>query len=143
MQRGELRKTKWGLGFFLLESAKAGDLIIGMPFSGSVCKSNSPFKIEYVGDMIYEPTIDSRECVFVTRVTPEYQLMLATRRPVAEHLKRHYVFNLNSSLAIDASVAGNESKYINHVHDSEANARADSTSIHLFNTKKGGREHLQ
>ncbi|KAJ7115589.1 hypothetical protein C8R43DRAFT_1038547 [Mycena crocata] len=51
--------------------------------------------IEYAGELIYDATTDSRE-------------------PLAEHRKRNYLFELNSTLSIDGLYAGNDARYINH-----------------------------
>lgn len=74
----EVKESRWGAGVFLLEPAKQGELIV-----------------EYVGELIYEMTFDSRG-------------------EVAEHLGRSYVFGLNNTLSLDSSRAGNMSRFINH-----------------------------
>lgn len=51
--------------------------------------------VEYVGELIYEMTFDSRG-------------------EVADHLGRSYVFGLNKTLSLDSSRAGNASRFINH-----------------------------
>ncbi|KAJ7016348.1 hypothetical protein C8F04DRAFT_1345956, partial [Mycena alexandri] len=50
---------------------------------------------KYVGELIYDPTTDSRE-------------------PIAEHRGRNYLFELNSTLSIDGTYVGNDARYINH-----------------------------
>ncbi|KAG1905918.1 uncharacterized protein F5891DRAFT_942630 [Suillus fuscotomentosus] len=74
----EVKESRWGAGVFILEPAKQGELIV-----------------EYVGELIYEMTFDSRG-------------------EVAEHLGRSYVFGLNNTLSLDSSRAGNMSRFINH-----------------------------
>lgn len=74
----EVKESRWGIGVFLLESATLGELIV-----------------EYVGELIYELTFDSRG-------------------EVADHLGRSYVFGLNKTLSLDSSRAGNASRFINH-----------------------------
>ncbi|KAI9572122.1 hypothetical protein HD554DRAFT_2015772 [Boletus coccyginus] len=74
----EAKKSSWGLGTFLAEAAKAGDLIT-----------------EYVGEMIYEPTVESRA-------------------DLAAHRNRCYVFGLNNTFSLDATYAGNISRFIDH-----------------------------
>ncbi|KAJ7031480.1 SET domain-containing protein [Mycena alexandri] len=83
IQRARWKKTKvapgrWGMGLFIAETAVVDDLII-----------------EYVGELIYDPTTDSRE-------------------PIAEHRGRNYLFELNSTLSIDGTYVGNDARYINH-----------------------------
>ncbi|KAF5370328.1 hypothetical protein D9758_006997 [Tetrapyrgos nigripes] len=84
IQRGDSKATivlksgQWGFGLFLLESA-----------------NNDDFIIEYVGELIYEPTWKSRS-------------------DLSKHRKRAYPFKLNSTYDIDATYVGNESRYINH-----------------------------
>ncbi|KAF9460279.1 hypothetical protein BDZ94DRAFT_1324210 [Collybia nuda] len=51
--------------------------------------------IEYTGELIYEPTTLCRDYV-------------------SRHRGRTYVFQLNPTLSIDSSKAGNESRFINH-----------------------------
>ncbi|KAJ7200847.1 hypothetical protein GGX14DRAFT_524739 [Mycena pura] len=71
-------RARWGLGLFMLEDAAVDDLII-----------------EYVGELIFDPTTDSRE-------------------PIAHHRGRNYLFELNATLSIDGTYAGNNARYINH-----------------------------
>ncbi|KAJ7056621.1 hypothetical protein C8F01DRAFT_1154329 [Mycena amicta] len=83
IQKGLCRKThvgtaSFGLGLFMDEPAADGDLII-----------------EYMGQVIYEDTVDSRD-------------------PIAVHRHRNYVFQLNKTLSIDGTYAGNDARYINH-----------------------------
>ncbi|KAF8152093.1 hypothetical protein K438DRAFT_1864497 [Mycena galopus ATCC 62051] len=86
IQRMRWKQTKvapgrWGRGLFMAEAAEADDLII-----------------EYVGELIFEATVDSRE-------------------PISEHHGRNYVFEMDSTLSIDGGYIGNDARYINH--DSE------------------------
>ncbi|KAJ6465402.1 hypothetical protein C8R45DRAFT_839883 [Mycena sanguinolenta] len=83
IQRMRWKRTKvapglWGLGLFMAEAAAIDDLII-----------------EYVGELIFEATTDSRE-------------------PVSEHRGRNYLFELNPTLSIDGTYAANDARYINH-----------------------------
>ncbi|KAK7042070.1 Pre-mRNA splicing factor [Favolaschia claudopus] len=83
IQRGRWKRTKvaparYGMGLFMEEAAGVDDLII-----------------EYVGELIYEPTAESRE-------------------PIAEHRGRNYLFELNNTLAIDGTYAANNARFINH-----------------------------
>ncbi|KAF7342324.1 Pre-mRNA splicing factor [Mycena venus] len=83
IQRARWKRTKvaparWGKGLFMAEDAALDDLII-----------------EYVGEIIYDPTTDSRE-------------------PIAEHRQRNYLFELNETLSIDGAYVGNDARYINH-----------------------------
>lgn len=92
LQRGcqkglEVKKGKHGLGVFLKEAAEEGDLIA-----------------EYVGELIYEPTFDSRG-------------------QLSEHRGRSYVYGLNASLNIDSTYAGNEARFINHAPANTANCQ--------------------
>ncbi|KAG2157297.1 hypothetical protein DEU56DRAFT_763960 [Suillus clintonianus] len=82
----EVKESRWGAGVFLLEPAKQGDLIE-----------------EYVGELIYEMTFDSRG-------------------EVADHLGRSYVFGLNKTLSLDSSRTGNVSRFINHSGVSDASS---------------------
>ncbi|KAF7314312.1 Pre-mRNA splicing factor [Mycena kentingensis (nom. inval.)] len=83
IQWGKFKKTRvapgvYGLGLFMCEPVLQNDLII-----------------EYVGQVIFEETVNSREAISL-------------------HRNRNYVFQLNTSLAIDGAHAGNTSRYINH-----------------------------
>ncbi|KAH7888330.1 SET domain-containing protein [Phlebopus sp. FC_14] len=80
----ETRRSSWGLGAFLLEPAKTGDLII-----------------EYIGELIYEPTFDSRG-------------------ELADHRGRSYVFGLNDTLSLDSSFLGNQARFIDHPSSSSS-----------------------
>ncbi|KAJ7159514.1 hypothetical protein C8R46DRAFT_1194840 [Mycena filopes] len=83
IQRARWKKTtvapgRWGIGLFLAEPAGQGDLVI-----------------EYVGELIFDPTTESRE-------------------PVAMHRGRNYLFAMNNTLSVDGAYAGNDARYINH-----------------------------
>ncbi|PBK68788.1 SET domain-containing protein [Armillaria solidipes] len=83
IQRGrqmavEVKESQWGLGLYLLEPALKDDYII-----------------EYVGELIFEPSVD-------------------TRCDLARHRKRNYMFELNKTLTVDSTYLSNESRYINH-----------------------------
>ncbi|KAH9895569.1 hypothetical protein C8Q73DRAFT_688489 [Cubamyces lactineus] len=87
-KRVEVKTGTYGLGLFMLEDAKAGDLIT-----------------EYVGELIFEPTF-------------------VCRGQVADHVGRSYVFGLNDVFSVDATNAGNVSRYINHAPTRQANVKA-------------------
>jgi len=83
IRRGEFKRTHvcqstWGLGLFMSESCQKGDLIS-----------------EYVGELIFEPTLHSRD-------------------GVAGYKGRSYVFELDPTFSLDSGSAGNETRYINH-----------------------------
>ncbi|KJA17890.1 hypothetical protein HYPSUDRAFT_45906 [Hypholoma sublateritium FD-334 SS-4] len=80
-KRTEVRESKWGLGLFIVEPCAKNELIA-----------------EYVGELIYNPTVRSRA-------------------GVSTHKARSYIFDLNRRIAIDGAHAGNVTRYINH--DSE------------------------
>ncbi|KAF8441441.1 hypothetical protein L210DRAFT_3663898 [Boletus edulis BED1] len=101
IQRGvqkklEVKRSSWGLGTFLVEAAKAGDLIT-----------------EYVGEMVYEPTVESRA-------------------DLATHRNRCYVFGLNNTLSLDATYAGNLSRFIDH-SDEERGTANSQAQVQLVN----------
>ncbi|KAI0326496.1 SET domain-containing protein [Cubamyces sp. BRFM 1775] len=87
-KRVQVKTGNYGLGLFILESARADDLIT-----------------EYVGELIFEPTF-------------------VCRGQVADHVGRSYVFGLNDVLSVDATNAGNVSRYINHAPTRQANVKA-------------------
>ncbi|KAG1877921.1 hypothetical protein DFJ58DRAFT_648419 [Suillus subalutaceus] len=91
----EVKESCWGVGVFLLEPAKQGEMIV-----------------EYVGELIYEMTFDSRG-------------------EVADHLGRSYVFGLNKTLSLDSSRAGNASRFINHSGASDASSETQC-NCHAF-----------
>ncbi|KAF8803025.1 SET domain-containing protein [Phlegmacium glaucopus] len=91
-KRTQVRQSTWGLGLFMSESCQKGDLIS-----------------EYIGELIFEPTLHSRD-------------------GVAVHKGRSYVFELNSTFSLDSSSAGNETRYINHSSTPNCN-----TTIMLVN----------
>ncbi|TFY80287.1 hypothetical protein EWM64_g3723 [Hericium alpestre] len=61
--------------------------------------------IEYVGEIILPATMASRD-------------------DVSRHRGRNYVFGLNETYAVDAGIAGNPARYINHAPEEEANCKA-------------------
>ncbi|KZP28321.1 SET domain-containing protein [Athelia psychrophila] len=58
---------------------------------------------EYIGELIYELTTDSRQ-------------------DLSKHSGRNYVFALNSTVSIDSSYVGNETRFVNHVPAPNANS---------------------
>ncbi len=55
----EVKESQWGLGLYLLEPAEKDDYIIGKS------QTNDAFylpnkKPEYVGELIFEPSVDTR-----------------------------------------------------------------------------------
>ncbi|KAF9244981.1 SET domain-containing protein [Melanogaster broomeanus] len=88
----EVKKSSWGLGAFLVEPVKAGDLI-SSSFTPTI-------DAEYNGELIYEPTVESRG-------------------ELADHRNRCYVFNLNDTFSLDATYVGNVSRFIDHYADAE------------------------
>ncbi|KAJ7238137.1 hypothetical protein B0H12DRAFT_1137905 [Mycena haematopus] len=77
-KRTKVEPGRWGLGLFMAEAAASDDLII-----------------EYVGEIVFDATTDSRE-------------------PISEHRGRNYLFQLNQTLSIDGAYVGNDARYINH-----------------------------
>jgi len=92
----DVKESQWGLGAFLREPAKTGDLLC-----------------EYVGELIYEPTFESRG-------------------DLANYRGRSYVYGLNSSMSIDSSFAGNASRYINHVEGSDPSGAVRRANCKAF-----------
>ncbi|KAI5121113.1 hypothetical protein M0805_002786 [Coniferiporia weirii] len=93
IQRGKQKGTavmnsRHGQGLFVTEEVNEGDFIA-----------------EYVGEIILEPTVESRDFVNV-------------------HRGRNYLFALNNVLSIDASNIGNETRFINHAKGKKANCIA-------------------
>ncbi|KAJ7508873.1 hypothetical protein B0H11DRAFT_1703540 [Mycena galericulata] len=88
-KRTKVAPARWGRGLFMAEDVDVDDLII-----------------EYVGELIYEPTTDSRECVV--------HLNNICRRPIAVHRGRNYLFSLNDTMSVDGTYAANDARYINH-----------------------------
>jgi hypothetical protein len=61
-----VKKSDWGLGLFLTEHARQGDLVAGMQTNSCQFISfyaNPPPITEYIGEVILEPTVLSREYV--------------------------------------------------------------------------------
>lgn len=57
---------------------------------------------------------------------------------MAGHLNRQYMFKLNSTLSVDGTFVGNESRYINHAPGDQANVRAHGPSPqYVFYTMNG------
>ncbi|KAF8558004.1 SET domain-containing protein [Imleria badia] len=102
IQRGarkklEVKRSSWGLGTFLAEAAKAGDLIT-----------------EYVGEIIYEPTVESRA-------------------DLATHRNRCYVFGLSKTFSLDATYAGNISRFIDHSDAGRSKRENSQARVQLVN----------
>ncbi|KAK1227020.1 hypothetical protein PQX77_009982 [Marasmius sp. AFHP31] len=100
IQRGlkkevEVREGVWGLGCFVLEPVAEDEFIL-----------------EYVGELLYEETVLTRERVLFRRSLGITDNTLSSA--ISTHRHRNYVFTLNETLSIDAERAGNESRYINH-----------------------------
>ncbi|KAJ7642005.1 hypothetical protein FB45DRAFT_826255 [Roridomyces roridus] len=83
IQQGRSKRTKvgpsqWGRGLFMAEDAEEGELIL-----------------EYVGELIFEATADSRA-------------------HVATHRQRNYLHQLNETVSVDGLYLANASRFINH-----------------------------
>ncbi|KAI0027677.1 hypothetical protein K488DRAFT_10005, partial [Vararia minispora EC-137] len=89
-----VRPSSFGYGLFIQEPANKGDFII-----------------EYVGELIYKPTANSREFINA-------------------HRRRNYVYGLNKEMNIDAMFAGNNSRFINHAPKEQRNCDARTRLIH-------------
>ena len=71
--------------------------------------------LEYVGELIYNPTVESRGCASSPCLVDLPQMTLdGFCRQIAHHRGRSYVYVLNSSLSIDSTYCGKESRFINH-----------------------------
>ncbi|KAJ4485830.1 hypothetical protein J3R30DRAFT_3282052 [Lentinula aciculospora] len=101
----EVKPGSWGVGLFLLQSANAGELIT-----------------EYTGELVYEPTTESREQVS-SFLCKKFRREFCFYSDVSRHRQRNYLFNLNATFALDSEFIGNESRYINHSKESP-NCRA-------------------
>ncbi|KIJ67517.1 hypothetical protein HYDPIDRAFT_108335 [Hydnomerulius pinastri MD-312] len=85
----EVKQSRWGLGAYLTQRVKTDDLIT-----------------EYNGELIYEPTFESRG-------------------EVANHRGRSYVFGLNNTFSLDAAYLGNSSRFIDHSAGVDSGKRAN------------------
>ncbi|KLO09205.1 SET domain-containing protein [Schizopora paradoxa] len=83
-----VQESQFGLGLFLRETAKKDALIT-----------------EYVGELVFESSIASRDCVSKAR-------------------NRNYVYELNNEISIDAGGFGNEARFINHSSNPNCSARS-------------------
>ncbi|TDL25214.1 SET domain-containing protein [Rickenella mellea] len=131
-KRVVVQESQWGYGLFLAENVKDGDFII-----------------EYTGQFIYEPTVNSREYVLY-RPSPHRSTSLLTFRCLYVHRGRNYVFGLNETFSLDGTSVGNESRFVNHTESKRANCRPVKRLVHgdhrigIFATKflKAGTELL-
>ena len=63
LQKTTLRKSQFGTGVFAAERISAGELVCGaFPFNVVPC-ARSLDRSEYVGELVYDETTRSRECV--------------------------------------------------------------------------------
>ncbi|EGN92578.1 hypothetical protein SERLA73DRAFT_117187 [Serpula lacrymans var. lacrymans S7.3] len=102
IQRGhskglDVKEGTWGLGTFITEPAKEGDLIA-----------------EYVGEIIYEATTESRQ-------------------DVAKYRGRNYLFGLNDTLSLDSTYVGNAARFINHCADTSGSLSNCRACVRLVN----------
>ncbi|GBE89251.1 hypothetical protein SCP_1502590 [Sparassis crispa] len=93
-KRFGVKHSDFGLGVFLMQSAKEGDLIA-----------------EYIGELIYEATFDSRG-------------------QLSNHRGRSYVFGIDPSLSNDSTYAGNTTRFINHAPEKKANCIVGIRIVH-------------
>ncbi|KAL6299334.1 hypothetical protein BKA93DRAFT_742494 [Sparassis latifolia] len=101
-KRFEVKHSDFGLGVFLMQSAKEGDLIA-----------------EYIGELIYEATFDSRG---YNSHNSSLQL--------SNHRGRSYVFGIDPSLSNDSTYAGNTTRFINHAPEKKANCIVGIRIVH-------------
>ncbi|KAH7922106.1 SET domain-containing protein [Leucogyrophana mollusca] len=95
VQELEVKNSRWGLGAFLKEPAKQGDLIS-----------------EYVGELIYEPTFDSRG-------------------QLSDYRGRSYAFGLDRTFSLDSSYLGNASRFIDHARSSSSQGLRPNCRAHV------------
>lgn len=75
LQSTETKSGSWGLGLFLLEPAEPGELITGTYNHNASLLPHyrlKPLFQEYLGELIYELTTESREQVFMISLTGEF-----------------------------------------------------------------------
>ncbi|KAH9943538.1 hypothetical protein B0H21DRAFT_695633 [Amylocystis lapponica] len=92
----EVKRSNHGLGVFLTEAVREGDLIT-----------------EYVGELIYEATFE-------------------TRGQLSNHRGRSYVYGLNASMSNDGTYVGNESRFLNHKEKANCSVSSACT-LYLVN----------
>ncbi|KAH8116062.1 hypothetical protein DFH11DRAFT_1831915 [Phellopilus nigrolimitatus] len=142
-KRKAIRHGEYGLGLFAAEKIFEHDLIV-----------------EYVGEIIFEPTVESRECVrppysfvrllLINAILYPRSLTFLSESYIWLYRKRNYLFSLNTLVSIDASPLGNEARFINHGKMKKANCEAlcrlvnGEQRIGIFATKhiKAGTELL-
>lgn len=90
--------------------------------------------LEYTGEIIEEPTVDSREYALlpVELCIPLISLPLISL--ISKGRGRNYVFARSGEFSFDAANAGNETRFINHARERKANciARRSSKSYTLL-----------
>ncbi|KAJ7629113.1 hypothetical protein FB45DRAFT_920000 [Roridomyces roridus] len=77
-KRTQVGPSRWGRGLFMAEDTEADELII-----------------EYIGEIIFDPTTESRE-------------------HITKHRGRNYLFQLNETTSVDGVYLANDARFINH-----------------------------
>ena len=111
IQATKTQPSTYGLGLFLCEPCEKGDLIIGMTFSRcSVLSFKSSFKNTSVkGFFGQQISHEGKPYKFL-----DYKYFWNISLLVAMHRGRQYTYELNPSMSVDATFAGNEARFINH-----------------------------
>ena len=126
------------MGLFLAEAANEGDLIIGTSPCHPLLHTRpilliNLLHIEYVGELIYEATFQTRRSVLES-ISPSVHVERSpfVRSELSQHLGRSYVFGLNDQMSVDSTRAGNPARFINHAPSRRANVEVFSTCAESF-----------
>lgn len=125
LQALEVKEGAFGLGLFLLEPAKAGDLIGGASYTKRFWTLDLWALFFRICWRDHQWQDDWRSWVRCIKCY-SYQTTNGNRVQT-RHLGRNYLFALNAVWTIDAAVVGNETRFINHAQGSSANCRAEGT----------------
>ena len=126
-QRLEVKKTGFGMGVFLTEPAREGDLIAGIdPVSFLSCTPCFTTAQSTLGSSSSSrrSLLEGKLCDICHRErsnirSPSYSAL-------ERHRGRNYVYGLNQSFSIDGTYVGNETRFINHAPKQKANGKVAS-----------------
>ena len=120
-----MRKSRLGLGLFVLESCEKGELIAGEELCICPLRVKYPLLMQSMSANSSTNLRCDQESAFDSLPHCVSVVFISYPSVAATHRRRSYVFVLNPTFSIDGTYAGNETRYMNH----KSQANCSTTGI--------------
>lgn len=127
-----MKKSGFGMGVFLTEPAREGDLIAGTVFVsyGMLPSPHDPsnriHRRTHFRTYFPHPRVSLRTQHFQKEQINGYFDHCSA---IERHRGRNYVYGLNQSFSVDGTYVGNETRFINHAPKQKANGKVTSELV--------------